>query len=406
MSKAPSAKVTPRPRRRWLLWIVAGAGIALLACVGIVAGGWLAVRQRFADTPDTHDLDARLAAQAEDYLASRPHSALVIGVVQDGRSAIYGFGALPDGSTPDGDTVYEIGSITKVFTAVTLATMVEGGEVAVTDSLGTLLPDRTGLYSGATRSSPAVSLITLGQLTTHTSGLPRLPQSLSDVELTSNDPYAGYSLDRLWQDLSGVELNNAPGVSYEYSNFGAGVLGQVLADQAGVDYATVLADRVTEPLGLADTTLSLSADQRARFVPGFVLGTDESAPPWEMNALAPAGGLKSTARDLMAFIAANLDAAAGGRPIDRALALSHNELYSGFGVQQAYGWVMQEQIWGQRVHWHNGGTGGYTSYLAIDFENRAGIVILSNYGDAMAGNTDLDGLGLVALPLIARVSLP
>jgi hypothetical protein len=83
-----------------LLWIAAGAGIALLACVGIVAGGWLAVRQRFADTPDTHDLDARLAAQAEDYLASRPHSALVIGVVQDGRSAIFGFGALPDGSTP------------------------------------------------------------------------------------------------------------------------------------------------------------------------------------------------------------------------------------------------------------------------------------------------------------------
>lgn len=396
---------TPR-RRRWLVWAAVAVGIGLLACVGILGGGWFALRQRFADIPDTHDLDQRLAAEAQTYLATRPKGALVIGVVQDGRSAIYGFGALPDGSAPDGDTVYEIGSISKVFTGLTLAALVSTDDANVTEALGDVLGDTIGSYSDEARSSPAVAVITLGQLATHTSGLPRLPQGLTDDELAGADPYAAYSLDRLWQDVREAQLNNAPGVAYEYSNFGAGVLGQALAQRAGVDYGELVADRVLEPLSLNGTTLALAADQQTRFAPGFVLGSDEPASAWDLNALAPAGGFKSTARDLTAFIAANLAAATGDRPIDRALTESHRELYNSWDTRLAYGWIVQDQLWGQRVYWHNGGTGGYTSYLAIDFEHQAGIVILSNYGDALAGNNDLDGLGLVSLPLLARVSLP
>lgn len=394
------------PSKRWLAWIGGGIGIVLVLCAGIGVGSWIAIRQRYADTHDTHDLDERLATQVEAYLAQRPHGAVVVGVVQQERTAIYGFGQLPEGAVPDADTEYEIGSLSKVFTALLLADMVTRGDVATTDMLGDLRPRPANAYDAETRSAPAVSVITLGQLATHTSGLPRLPAGLSDAELASANPYAAYDLDRLWLDLDAAQLENAPGVSFQYSNFGAGVLGQILAQQAGVPFDALITERVLDPLDLGDTVLALTSDQHARLAPGFVLGANVPATNWDLNALAPAGGLKSTARDLTAFISANLHAAQGDRPIDRALVESHRVLYKGFDQSLAYGWIVQDQLWGQRAYWHNGGTGGYTSYLAIDFDHEAGIVILSNYGDTLAGNGDLDALGLAALPLISQVSLP
>ncbi len=394
------------PSKRWLAWIGGGVGVLLVLCVGIGAGGWLAIRQRYTDTPDTHDLDARLATLVQTYLARRPHGAVVVGVVQQNRTAIFGYGKLPEGAAPLADTEYEIGSLSKVFTALLLADMVARGDVATTDMLGDLRPRPSDTYDAETRSAPAVSVITLGQLATHTSGLPRLPAGLTDAELGSANPYAAYDLDRLWQDLDSAQLENAPGVAYGYSNFGAGVLGQVLAQHAGLPYDALITERILTPLGLSDTVLALTADQHTRLAPGFVLDADVSATNWDLNALAPAGGFKSTARDLTAFIAANLLVGQSERPIDRALVESHKILHKGFDQSLAYGWIVQDQLWGQRVYWHNGGTGGYTSYLAIDFDHDAGIVILSNYGDTLAGNSDLDGLGLAALPLISRISLP
>lgn len=407
MTKKPASPTPPQPRRRrWLIWIGGLLAVCLLSTVGIGFGGWLALRQRFADLPDTHDLDTRLATEAQAYLADRPNGALVIGVVQDGRTAVFGFGAMDDGSAPDADTVYEIGSISKVLTGLTLAALVSDGTVAITDTLGSLVESTTSDYSGGNRASPAIALITLQHLVTHTSGLPRLPQSLSDDELAGEDPYAAYDSARLWQDLRTAQLENAPGLAHLYSNYGAGVLGQTLAQTTGQDYAALVAERILKPLTLSDTVVELTDAQRDRLAPGHVLGSNASAPNWTLNALAPAGGFKSTARDLTDLIAANLTAATGSRPIDRALLESHAVLYSSWDVTMAYGWFVQDQLWGQRVLWHNGGTGGYTSYIAIDFEHQAGIVLLSNYGDAMAGDNDLDALGLVSLPLIARVSLP
>lgn len=405
--KDPQAARKPASRRRrWLIWVGGTLIAGLLLCVGAGVGGWFAIRQRFADQTDTRDLDARLAGAAQQYLTTRPQGALVIGVVQHGRTAVFGFGHLPDGSSPTADTVYEIGSLSKVLTGLTLADRVVNGEVTLDAMLGDLIPSTLSDYEGGTRAGSAIALITLEQLVTHTSGLPRLPAGLTQDELASADPYAAYDLDRLWQDLATTQLENAPGVGFAYSNFGAGVLGQVLARRSGLDYADLVAERVLVPLALADTTLTLSDAQRARLAPGFVLGSDAPAANWDLNALAPAGGFKSTARDLTALIAASLAADGGDRAIDRALVESRTVLYKGWDQNLAYGWIVQDQIWGQRVAWHNGGTGGYTSYLAIDFEHDAGIVLLSNYGDALAGNDDLDGFGLTTLPWIARVSLP
>ncbi|HRF46393.1 MAG TPA: serine hydrolase domain-containing protein [Anaerolineales bacterium] len=397
---------TPRkPRRRWLLWVIGVLAACVLITTGVGLGGWLALRQRYADLEDTRDLDVRLAAEARSYLATRPAGALVIGVVKAERVAIFGFGALPDGTVPDGDTIYEIGSLSKVLTGATLAALVSTGDVSLADTLGGVIVPGASDY---TRESvaPAVAIITLQQLVTHTSGLPRLPQGMTEDELISADPYAAYDEGRLWQDLAHAQLDTVPGTSYTYSNYGFGALGQALARRMDQTYVALVAERILTPLAMADTALELSADQQARLAPGMVLGTNAAAPNWNLNALAPAGGYKSTARDMTAFIAANLVAATGERGIDRALTESHTTLRTGWDATLAYGWNIQEQLWGQRVFWHNGGTGGYTSYMAIDFDNQAGIVILSNYGDAMAGSNDLDALGLVSLPLIARISLP
>ena len=206
--------------------------------------------------------------------------------------ASYGRAGLGRRTRPDGRSVFQIASLTKIFTALLLADAVQRREVGLDDPLARHFPVAAPAFEGRA--------ITLRDLATHTSGLPLRPASRADRD--QNDPYAGYSETDLHNDVLAIRLDRAPGAAFAYSNFDYGLLGDALCHRLGRSYGELLASRILEPLGMADTGLAAPAAAASRRVDGYDPAFQPMR-PWDFGALAPAGGLFSTIDDLAKFIA-------------------------------------------------------------------------------------------------------
>jgi CubicO group peptidase (beta-lactamase class C family) len=241
---------------------------------------------------------------AERIDAERNGIGIVVGVIDAEGRRVIARGALAksDPRALDGETVFEIGSITKVFTCLALADMAERGEVALNDPVAKHLP------AGVSVPERGGKPITLIDLATHTSGLPRWPDDIAPGELTPKDwsnPYADYTAEQLQAFLAGYRLRRDIGAAHAYSNLGMGLLGRALAHRAGVDFETLVRQRITGPLGMADTAIALTPDQEARFATAH----DHARRPveaWQLPTFAGAGALRSTADDMLTFLAAEL----------------------------------------------------------------------------------------------------
>lgn len=268
---------------------------------------------------------------------------------------------------PDDRTLWEIGSVTKVFTALLLADAVVRGEVALETPIAELLPPDVELPGGAARR------ITLEMLATHRSGLPRIPADLDATDY--RDPYAACGEDRLWSTLRTVELESAPGERASYSNLGAGLLGTLLARRAGVSYGELLAERITRPLGLSDTVVEVAPADEARVAPPHT-GAGEPWTAWRFRALAGAGAIRSTIADLSRFARAMLDPS--GTPLAAAIELAWRVRGSASGLSPggiALGWLVA----GDGVtRWHNGMTGGYHAALLVNRELGVAVALVTN----------------------------
>jgi Beta-lactamase class C and other penicillin binding proteins len=195
--------------------------------------------------------------------------------------------AVDDKRPVDGDTIFEIGSATKVFTSLLLADAVKRGEVALTDPVAKYLPAEVKVPERAGRK------ITLVDLATHTSGLPSVPSNLAPKNPAN--PYAGYTVQQLYDFLSTYQLSRDIGAQYDYSNLGVGLLDNALSRRAGVDYETLVQTRITRPLGMKSTSIALSEEQKRRLASGHggdrarVLLTDLSQPAISTES-SPSGG--------------------------------------------------------------------------------------------------------------------
>ncbi len=272
---------------------------------------------------------------------------------------------------PNPRTLYEIGSITKGLTGILLADMVIAGEVALDTRLEALLPDGAG-YPEAVRQ------VTLGQLATHSSGLPRLPGNLAFGMKDPSNPYAHYGAKELQAFLYGyVPPPGRTTTAAEYSNLGFGLLGYVLALKAGIPYEALLEARVLEPLGMRDSTITLSADQKARMVSGHAKGVVVSN--WDLDVLAGAGAVRSSADDMSKLLAALM------RPPDsrvgRAIAMAIEPRSAMGATKIGFGWITSATSSGRAFTWHNGGTGGFRTFIGFTAERKAGIVVLTNGAD-------------------------
>ena len=323
---------------------------------------------------------AQVAAQLRPLVADGTVPGLVYAVVTPGGEAT---GHLSrSGSEPLGPHVLlEIGSVTKVFTALLLADMAERGEVQLDDPIARHLPPAVA------QACPAATRITLRQLATHTSGLPRLPRNLVPLALRHPaDPYAGYTTEHLYRALR--KASDPAPAAYLYSNYGFGLLGHLLSHTAGRPYAELLTERVTGPLGLAETTVGVPDGHPA--ATGHRRGRPTGR--WHLGALAGAGALNSTAADLARFLNANLHPEATG------VRAAIEAIQRPAGSQQAgLGWHICSPA-GRPVLWHNGATGGFSAMLALDRD--AGCAV-----GAVATSTPTRHLPLDAAVLTALTEL-
>jgi D-alanyl-D-alanine-carboxypeptidase/D-alanyl-D-alanine-endopeptidase len=343
--------------------------------------------------PMTAQEDPLRAALVNRIDVGRRGTGAVIGRLgPDGRRAFTVYGRLAaDGPTPGADTIFEIGSITKVFTALVLADMVERGEVTFETPVSQLLP-------GVAVPSRNGRAITLADLTTHTSGLPRLPTNLDATSL--ENPYARYRAADLYAFLAGHALSRDPGAHWEYSNLGAGLLGHALSMKAGVSYEELLRRRVLTPLAMADTTITIAPGQRARMATAHD-GEGRPVAWWDFDALAGAGGVRSTAADMLTFAAA---AMGGDTPLEAAFArMTALRRPTGQAMtKQLAGWIAMPAADVELLA-HDGGTAGFRSALMIDVAGKRAAVAWINGSEDV---TDLAGHAVDARIPLRTLSAP
>lgn len=299
---------------------------------------------------------------------ARRHVGAAIGVTEDGSTQVAGFGVTgPTGATPDEATSFQIGSVTKVVTALLLADAVDRGEVALDEALTSAFPDAASHRSGQP--------IRLVDLATHTSGLPRLPPGLFSQALRQrHDPYASFTVEQLEQALT-QPPKRPPGGRPRYSNYGAGVLGEALARIAGAPYAQLVHDRIVVPLGLRDTSIEVPGNATNVAVGHTRRG--RRTPDWRLPALAGAGALRSSVRDLLVLLRAHLDPAS--TPLEPAVRLvTQPRARITRSLEVGLGWHILDRKGGARRWWHNGGTGGFRSFVGFDPAARRAVAVLAN----------------------------
>ncbi|MFF0410827.1 serine hydrolase domain-containing protein [Kitasatospora sp. NPDC004745] len=325
----------------------------------------------------------RLVQQTADRLAGQQVGTVVAGLA-GGAVQIHGAGRTsPGGGVPGPRTLFEIGSVTKVFTSIVLARLVLDGSVELDAPLAEVLADaRPG---GATVPSRGDTPITLRHLATHTSGLPRLPRGMTATALlrpNKPDPYAHCTAAHVLDGLARTRLRADPGRAFRYSNLGAGLLGLALAHRAGTGYEELVTREVCTPLGLVDTCLHPDAAQAERMAHGHTAGA-RPVPHWDLADIPGMGGLRSTAADLAILLRAQLAAEhEPDAPLSPAITLTRETRHrvNPFAWMHL-GWLghrLHTQQGGHLQIWHNGETGGFRSFVAFDPEKQVGVVVLAN----------------------------
>jgi serine-type D-Ala-D-Ala carboxypeptidase/endopeptidase len=305
---------------------------------------------------------------ARDALGAKPGMA-VAGAWSEGRATFAGasLGAGIGAPVASGAqaTLFEIGSISKVFTGLLLAQAVEAGTLSLDDTLGHLLKGKVDFAHAPTAQ------ITLRQLVTHTSCLPRLPPDFRQQGYVRQDPYRTYDRPRLWSMLGRLNLAQRAPCDGAYSNLGFAVLGEVLAEHSAKPWAELVRQRISEPLGMRNT-LQVLGPEAARLAPGF--DGDSPAVPWEMQAFAGAGALRSTAEDLLIFGRAILAGRDG--PLGAAAARLVTPL-ARFDGEIGYALFVNGPA-ARRTYGHTGGTGAFRSVLTIAPDTQEVVVLLAS----------------------------
>jgi len=325
-----------------------------------------------SSSPATSAAATSLPSDVESAIRQRIDNGETVGVmvalIDEQGTRFYAFGKPAKGSDQplDQHTLFEIGSVTKVFTAIVYEQLVQEGKLQPDAPVSRYLPAGTKLpeYDGRP--------ITVESLVSHTSSLPRMPDNFEPRNPL--DPYADYTVDRLYAFLAGCKLERPIGSKYEYSNVGMGLLGHVLERVTGQSYEQLIVARICKPLGMNDTRITLNADQLRRFAKGHA--GDREVLPWTLNSLAGAGALRSTAEDMATFVAA----AIGTKPTELTAVIERTtkpRFAAGDDLQIAHGWHVFTRF-DTEIIWHNGSTGGFRSWCGYRPDRKCGAVVLCN----------------------------
>jgi D-alanyl-D-alanine-carboxypeptidase/D-alanyl-D-alanine-endopeptidase len=312
--------------------------------------------------PATPAPDASIQAAIDARTAAMPGSGIVIGVLDHGALTVYKSGSAGTQRPLDEHTLFEIGSVTKTFTATMLMNMAMTGKVKLTDPVSKYLPATVRVPS---KDGHAITLLNLA---TQHSGLPRLPTNFKPKD--RDDPYADYTKKNLYAFLNTYQLTRDPGASYEYSNLGIGLLGVALANRADTTYANLLSTQILNPLGMNETAIVLTPAERERFAVGHDAdGT--VVKPWTIDALAGAGAIRSTLADMLDYLQCNL----GQGPLAGACLGAQQPRDTFPGSKIGLAWYSNVATGAIE---HGGDTAGYHAEVIMSADRTIGVVALSN----------------------------
>ena len=322
-------------------------------------------------------ISSRMMQFIDRQITDKVFASMVIAVVDGEDERIYKVGELDNGEPPGADILFEIASVTKTFTALLLAQAVEAGDVALSTTISELLPD-------VDFSDQRVGEISLEELATHSSGLPRMPTNFEPA--SSRDPYADYGEEKLLAFLETFEFPGAsPDASFEYSNLGMALLGYLLARHADVELEELYKTHIFEPLGMDSTKLGPRDVAEGELAPGHS-SRGRVVPNWDFNVMAAAGGILSNGQDMLRYLKANMHETPA--EWSAAFQLVHEGRAPGPGPADeiGLGWFNHQERSAEFI-WHNGLTGGYTSFVA--FSGERGVVVLANTANDQGALDDI-----------------
>lgn len=313
--------------------------------------------------------------------------AIVIAYINGDNVEYFSHGrtAIKNGTPVDEYSVFEIGSITKTFTTILLADEVLQGSMKLSDPIANYLPKDVKVPGRNGK------VITLNDLATHSSGLPRMPDNFTPANV--NNPFADYSEKQLYDFISNHTLSRDIGQRYEYSNYGMGLLGHILALKNGKSYEDLMIEKIADVYDMDDTRIVMSQKMKDHLAIGHNGNTEMEN--WDFMTLGAAGGIKSTAIDMVKFIKANMKTE--NTTINKAMKMSHDTAYKNEAqnFEMGLGWHYSNDI-----VWHNGGTGGYRAFAGFVKGTQRGVVVLTN------STKSVDDIGLKLLDNSRSLVIP
>jgi serine-type D-Ala-D-Ala carboxypeptidase/endopeptidase len=298
---------------------------------------------------------------------------IVVGMVDEHGSRVFSYGKMAsDGPAVNGDTLFEIGSITKTFTTLLLQDMIARGEMQLEDPVTKFLPSTVSVPSYQGKQ------LLVAHLATQTSALPFNPDNLKQTNVPGGNIFENYTAEKLYESLSRQTFHREPGTEWGYSNFGMGLLGHAIELKANDDYGLLVVNRICRPLGMLSTGVELSPELKSRLATGHDAG--RQTPQWELGVMAGTGGIRSTVNDLLKYVSAQIGLIES--PLTQLMQKTHE-----VRRKNLIGWGDTAMPWfnlgvyqppGTQLLGHSGGTGGYSNFIGFDKQRRRGVVVLSN----------------------------
>ncbi len=350
----------------------------------------------FSSNAFSQDLEAKLLEIVKPLIDGKKNMSIAIGLYdvnsETPRTFFFGKVSKEDSSKPNEYTVYEIGSITKTFTTTMLVMLERDGKMKINDPVQNYLPEGVTIHNFSS-TAPCKIL----HLATQTSGLPRLPANLMLSEKTDpKNPYKNYTEQDMFYFVNNYIPEYEPGQKYLYSNFGMGLLGDLMTRASGKSYEELLHYYLVDSLGMTMTSTKLTPEIQKNLAKGY----NEKGEPtlnWDFDAMAGCGAIRSNMNDMIKYLAFQMGKT-DKLDFKDGLTLMQRRRFETDIPKTAIGmgWHISESMWDRTTIWHNGGTGGYRSFLGFIPETNTGVVVLSNQAN------DVDGVAVEILKYLNR----
>ena len=323
----------------------------------------------FISLSSAQTLDPEVEQEIKNRIEKGVNAGIVVGIIDESGTHYYSYGvkSLKTNEPVDENSVFEIGSISKTFTAILLADNVLKGKMSLKDPVQKYLPENV---TAPIKNDKQILLL---HIANHTSALPRMPDNFEPANPAN--PYVDYTEKRMYDFLNNCKLGRDIGSEYEYSNYAMALLGHILATNSNMGYEELILQKIAAPLDMRNTRVVLTENMKKNLASGH--SGNQQVENWDLGILAGAGGIRSTAVDMLKYVAANMGK--NRKDIYPAMEFTHKSTWEvSEKTKVGLSWHISQLDNGKEVIAHSGATGGYQAYAGFIKGGNKGVVVLTN----------------------------